>query len=573
MPTSHLVHVAPLSAPRSAATLLALLGLALGADSTSARAQAAPPIHRNADALPAIGSDAEDRARVGHVVRGDSTAGWLVRSLSSRLAIPAGGDTLAWGWIAPELHVVDNSDLPFSQNDGALWAGRGLSFRLRGGLAGSMGKVRFVLLPEFATSTNRDFVAVDVVVEQWNLPPYDPNRLSRFASAWNQHPVSADVPVRFGTSPYDPIGLGQSSVWYDAGAVAAGLSTENLWWGPGIHDALIMTNNAAGVPHAFVRTARPLRTPIGDVEGRLIVGALTESEYLDFDPTNDSRSLSALVATLQPRGVSGLTVGIARAVYAPTANAGTAFGHVPDVFGTFDRPASRPETDSAFTNGRDQLTSLFARWVFPTAGWEVYGEVGRAERPANLRDFLTDPGHTRAYVAGLQYARAVAGDAAVRVQVESAQMEQSTSYRYRPTASWYTSRASPQGYTHHGQVIGATIGPGSSHQWIAADWMAPSWSAGVFFGRWRFNTDAMYASTDFPLGTGWCEFDTTLYPGARGSYRDGRWGMVQVEAIFATRLNAYHQNNSGCPAPATGRHLKDVRNRTIRLTLAPIFFR
>ena len=113
----------------------------------------------------------------------------------------------------------------------------------------------------------------------------------------------------------------------------------------------------------------------------------------------------------------------------------------------------------------------------------------------------------------------------------------------------------------------------AAHQWLAADWMAPTWSAGVFFGRWRFNTDAMYASTDFPLGTGWCEFDTTLYPGARGSYRDARWGFVQLEAIFGTRYNAFHQNNSGCPAPDAGRNLKDVRNRTLRLTIAPRIFR
>lgn len=552
--------------PPSLVVLAILLAAPLGA-------QPAAPLRWAADSLPVIGSDIEDRARLLQLRGADSTAGWLVRSLSSRLAIPFAGDTLSWGWIAPELHVVSNSDLPFSQNDGALWAGRGISARVRGGIAGSIGRVRFVLAPELATSNNKDFVEVDIVGRGWNRPAYDPNRLSEFASPWNQHPVSADVPVRYGRSPYDPVGLGQSSVWYDAGAIAAGLSTENLWWGPGIHDALIMTNNAAGVPHAFLRTARPLRTPVGDVEGRLIVGALAESNYFDFDPSNDTRSLSAFVATLRPRWAPDLTVGVARAVFAPTSSGLSAFGHVLDAFGTFDRPASRPETDSAFTNGRDQLTSLFARYVFPSVGWEVYGEVGRAERPASLRDLLVDPGHTRAYVLGAQHARPVAAGALLRLQVEATQMEQSTSYRYRPTASWYTSRAMPQGYTQQGQVIGATAGPGSSHQWLAADWMAPTWSAGVFFGRWRFNTDAMYASTDFPLGTGWCEFDTTLYPGARGSYRDARWGFVQLEAIFGTRYNAFHQNNSGCPAPDAGRNLKDVRNRTLRLTIAPRIFR
>ena len=545
------------------------LVLLLGASPLAA--QPAVPPHWAVDSLPLVGSVAEDRARLEQLGGRAPLAGWLTRGLSSRLAIPAARDSLRAVVLAPELLVVDNTELPFSQNDGLLWAGRGASWRLRGGAAASYGPIRVVLMPEVARAANDSFLDVDQT--QWYRPPLDRERFGEFASPWNQYPVSADVPVRFGRERFSEVTLGQSSVWYAGGAVDAGVSTENLWWGPGVHDALVMTNNAAGVPHAFVRTARPVRTGIGEFEARLIVGRLSESGFFDLDESNDDRSLSAAVVTYAPRWQPTLAVGVARAVYAPASGSGAVLGHALDVFGAFDRPGARPEVDSAFTGGRDQLTSVFARWVLPSVGWEFYGEVGRAERPASIRDFLTDPGHTRAYVVGTQHARPVAGGATLRVQLELAQTEQSTSYRYRPTPSWYTSRATPQGYTQRGQVIGATIGPGSSHQWIAADWVAPTWSAGAFFGRWRFNADAMYATIDFPTGTGWCEFDTTLYPGVRGSYRDARIGFVQVEAMFGTRMNAFHQNNSGCPAPETGRNLRDVRNRTIRVTFAPRIFR
>jgi hypothetical protein len=555
--------------PRRRLILLAAVPLAMPAPAT---AQRPPERHlRAADSVSTIGSEPEDRDRLAQLRGAAPTSGRLVRSLSSRIGFSA-TDSASYTVIGPELLVVTNSRLPFSQNDGALWAGRGLSWRLSAGVAASRGPWRLVFLPELTDAANRNFVDVNVS-EGYNRPPKQDPQRSDFASPWNQHPFPADVPPRFGGGPYGQLTLGQSALWVQGRRLAAGFATENQWWGPGLHDALIMTNNAAGVPHLFVRTRQPLRTPLGEFEGRWMVGALTESDFFDYDPTNDSRSLSALAVTYRPRWSPDLTVGAARAVYAPVSSWGAAFVHVFDAVGTFDRPNARPWSDSTLTGGRDQLASIFWRWVFPRQGYEVYGEFGRAERPANLRDFLTDPNHTLAYILGGQHARPLPRlGGTLRLQAEFAQLEQSPSYRRRPTHSWYTSRAAPQGYTQRGQVIGASIGPGSSHQWLAADFFAPSWSVGAFVGRWRFNVDAMFASTDFPVGTGACEYDVTLYPGVRGSLRTPALGIIRAEAIFGNRLNAFHQNNSGCPAPDQG-HWVDVRNRTIRLWLQPMAFR
>jgi hypothetical protein len=551
---------------RARGALLASLVLSLNAATAAAQRSSAARVWE-ADTLPTIGSLAEDRARLRQLRGASATDGWLARSLSARLGLEAlPGDSLAWRVLAPELYVVHNSALPFSQNDGLMWAGRGYSTRVRGGVAGTLGKLHAVIMPEIAVAQNDSFADVDI--SQWHVPFMNWGDLSPFASEWNQYPASADVPVRFGAGEYRQASLGQSALWYEDRGVAVGIATENLWWGPGVHDAFIMTNNAAGVPHAFVRTARPVRTGVGDFEGTLIVGALAESDFYDYRPGNDHRSLSAGVLTYRPSWERDLTVGLARAVYAPVNAPLSSLGHTLDVFGAFHRPGSRSMLDSAFTGGRDQLTSVFARWRFPRYGTELYGELGRAERPANLRDLLVDPEHTRAYLYGGQFAKPI-GDAALRVQLEFAQMEQGPSYRYRPEQSWYTSRAMPQGYTQKGQVIGATIGPGSSHQWLAVDYVAPTWTAGIFAGRWRFNTDAMFSSIDFPPGTGSCEYDTTLYPGVRGSHDSRLLGLVQLDAIWGTRLNAFHQNNSGCPAPDEHRHLRDVRNLTFRLTFAP----
>jgi hypothetical protein len=557
------------TAPHRRAILL--LGLLTSPASAAAQDSSLWRRVRATDSVLAVGSEADDRDRVAQLLGAAPTAGTLVRSLSSRLPFAA-ADTLVHTVVGPELYLAHNSRLPFSQNDGALWAGRGLSWRFSAGITASRGRWRLVFMPEVADAQNRRFVDADPT-QGYNRPINAPGR-SDFASPWNQHPFPADVPVRFGGTPYRRLTLGQSAFWTEGRAMAVGFSTENQWWGPGIHDALIMTNNAAGVPHLFARTARPLRTGVGEFEARLMVGALSESEFFDDDPGNDTRSLSAAAVTYRPRWSPDLTVGVARAVYAPVGGRSAAFTHVLDAFGTFDRPNARAWSDSTLSGGRDQLASFFWRWVFPRHGYEFYGELGRAERPANVRDFLTEPNHTLAYIFGGQHARPLSRfGGTFRLQAEFAQLEQSPSYRRRPTHSWYTSRAAPQGYTQHGQIIGATIGPGSSHQWLAADFMAPAWSAGAFVGRWRFNLDAMFAAVDYPPGTGACEYDVTLYPGVRGSVRAPVVGSVRAEVVFGNRLNAFHQNTSGCPAPETGGHWVDVRNRTLRIWVQPLGFR
>jgi len=76
------------------------------------------------------------------------------------------------------------------------------------------------------------------------------------------------------------------------------------------------------------------------------------------------------------------------------------------------------------TPGSDQLFSLFARWVLPVYGVESYIEWGRADFPISVRDMLEQPDHSRAYTAGLQWAKALGPDSKLRVQGEATNEEQ-----------------------------------------------------------------------------------------------------------------------------------------------------
>ena len=59
-----------------------------------------------------------------------------------------------------------------------------------------------------------------------------------------------DKPEQFGIKPFLKIFPGQSKIQYNfLKNYSVGISTQNLWWGPGIKNSLLMTNNAAGFLH------------------------------------------------------------------------------------------------------------------------------------------------------------------------------------------------------------------------------------------------------------------------------------------------------------------------------------
>jgi hypothetical protein len=460
--------------------------------------------------------------------------------------------------------VIANSGLPFSLNDGALWAGRGLNVRLLAGVRAEWGRVRLIVAPELVHAGN------DTIPELLSarLPQMPPAR-SPFANPWHVAPNSIDLPFVMGDREVSRLDVGQTSLIVAAGRAELGASNENEWWGPGVRNALLLSNNAPGFPHLFVRTGSPIETPIGAFEGRWLVGGLTESSFFDTDQDNDLRSISLLALTWQPRWERGLTLGAARSVYAPAASWGSVLGDFAQVFADVGTPNARPLSDPTQVSGRDQLFSLFFRWVFPTAGFETYGEWGRAEQPLSLRDLLAQPNHSQAYTLGLQWlgpdvAPWGRGRGRVRIQAEASFLQQSTTYRFRPIGTWYTSRAVVQGYTNRGQVLGAAIGPGSSSQFVSVGYEATRWRAGLSVDRIRWDEDAHTLKPD-RIPADQCTHDVSFLPGAFGSIRT-QAGIVSVGLRTGWRINTLFSDYFACN-PGQG---FDVRTNSLSVSFSPL---
>lgn len=512
-----------------------------------------------------VSGDSVERLRMAQLEGRAAPGGLMLRSTSS-LMDPrrTGARRRPFSIVFPTVNFVNNSKLPYGQNDGALWAGIGANARVLGGFTVSMGPLRLVAIPELGYSANNRFPLNP------NDPRFTPTLLFRrarntFSLPWNNFPYSIDLPWKYGTAPLNKLYPGQSSLTITAGPVEAGFATENEWWGPAIRNPIIMSDNAPGMPHGFLRTSRPWNTRLGMWEARWTVGALQESDYwTKAIPEDDIRSLSSIAISWQRSPQSGLTLGFLRSVYSVASGYGDVAGNLFDFIKNTGHPNAHAISDPTVEPGKDQLFSIFGRWAVPAYGLESYVEWGRAEFPVNLRDFLDQPNHTRGYTAGIQWVRPIGANAHFRTQGEVTNMEQSATWQFRPLGSWYTSRSVYQGYTNLGQLIGAGLGPGSSGQWISADYYRGAWQVGGMLSRSRFNNDAYYLLPVSISQSNQCAHDVTFYPGVRSSYAT-RYFRLRLDYARGMRYNTYFQNRGLCVKGGAG---SDRANKNLSVTLA-----
>jgi hypothetical protein len=508
-------------------------------------------------ALTTIGSVAEDRRRLSQLTDSSSTTGFLIRTASSLSTSPgsfglrSSGFGPSFSLIAPELSIAWNSTIPLTLNDGTMWSGRGASAIVRTGAGFTSKFLTVILAPEFTYAQNLGFET---------FPGTAPGR-SAWSSPWHTGNQSADLPLRFGDRPWSLVSPGQSSLTLHLNAIDIGASSENQWWGPGVRNALLLSNQAEGVPHLFLRSARPVVTGIGDFEWKLIGGALTESIYFDTVSTNNSRSLSGFIVTYQPAYNRNVTLGIARIVVAPTRGPGTALQGAFNALSQWHPNPGAPVTRADSLKG-DQLMSLFGRWILPADHLELYFEWAKSELPRSLRDLLIAPQDAQAYTLGAQWALPVRDARAhVRVQVEATNVEQSTVFADHPTPDFYAGSTTAQGFTQRGQVLGASVGPGGQSQWLAADYMANEWSLGIMLQRIRWEDNALYRE---PLPN-FFKHDVTLLGGIRGTMRTRAYDFSA--SISANPRQDYLFQN-GFAAPA-GRRTVDEHNITFALGVSP----
>ncbi|MEO5910572.1 MAG: capsule assembly Wzi family protein [Pelobium sp.] len=357
-----------------------------------------------------------------------------------------------------------NTHHPYGWNDGSMIPSKGYESLVSAGVFFKYGPLVIQLQPEYVFASNGAFEVYPI--------NYNGN----------------DMPQRFGTKSYSNLNWGQSSIRLRLGPVDLGLSNENLWWGPGLRNSLLMTNTAPGFKHVTLNSNQPINTYIGSFEAQIIGGRLENSGYL-FPKTDNWRYLAGLAVSYHPKWVPGVFLGFTRSFQTYQEN----LKKFSDYFPLF-RPLQKVNDKNQDLNGSDrddQISSVFARWALKKAHAEVYFEYGVNDHSYNLRYFLLSPEHSRAYIFGMRKLIPVkqAKDQYVQLGFEFTQLEQSIEYLIRGAGSWYTHYEIDEGHTNSGQVLGAGIGPGGNLQTFDLSWFKGYKHLGLQLERYQHNSD------------------------------------------------------------------------------------
>lgn len=446
--------------------------------------------------LDGIGGSMTSFARLAEITGSTQSQSRLLRRWSDDLSIPVCG-AVPWQkklftpaavgqahfilLPARSLALV-NTGYPVDRNNGALWAGKGLSTEITGGIALEWGIFSAALNPTILYQQNADFIE------------------SPWRNLWGM-----DWPQRIGTGSAASLEPGQSFVRIDAYGVAGGISSENLWFGPGISNSILLSNTAPGFLHVFLGTSEPVDIYIANLELQGIWGRLSESTFFDENEANDHRLYTAVLVTLEPAGVPGLHLGGARVFQQNPELSSNPFPFFQGVF----QPGDADEAD--------QMLALYGRWVLPESGFEVFLEWARTDANADFHGLLTETEHSAAYVAGFQKV-IERGEDWVRLYGELANLNpRLPAFRHSAGGYWYHHGDVPQGYTHRGQLLGASIGRGSDSQLLGVDFLSNWGSAGLYGERVRRAVDTFYRNAALRQGSPF-QYDVELTLGGKATY-------------------------------------------------------
>ena len=398
-----------------------------------------------------------------------------------------------------------NNNLSIGYNDGSIMPSVGMQQRFTVGAHLQWKGFSLLLQPEFVTAVNADPVG-------FQSDPLDGNYWAKYyLNVVNK----IDNFNRLGTEPITKIFAGQSSLRYNTKYISTGISTENIWWGPSIRNSLVMTNNAPGFIHLTVNSRKPIPTKWGNIEFQTIFGQLqnaaTEAPDNAYMRTvwaggiapklAINRGIFGYLFSWNPKWTPNLHIGFAGASYF--------------YLGETQTEPTILVVDAENKTGAASLGSLFFRYTMPKENAEVYVEYGRANRLANPFNVFGDTIPT-GFTAGFRKLflkdnnKNNKGGILLSFEITQLQLpdarlifNQANVFGAPKTNSWYSHAFVKQGYTNDGQVMGASIGPGSNSETLNISWVKGLKRIGINAERISHNNDFyLYNHFSGNIGTG-----------------------------------------------------------------------
>lgn len=412
----------------------------------------------------------------------------------------------------PEWFSSYNTSTPYGQNDGALWQGKGFNTSLTAGIRFEGYGFEATLRPQICWSENREFEILASAYE---------NQYGNFHGYGSG--AGYDKPQRFGDQPFWTFDWGDTEIRYTWNNLTLGFGTENIWLGPAYVNPMLHSNNAPTYPK-FDMGLRKTKVEIpfwnldlGFIEGRIWVGQLTESDYFDSDPTNDKRMLSGFNASWSPSFIPGFTLGLNKVCLA----------HWDINSWKYLNPFySSNAVGEGKDRGEDQKMSVSIDWLFPSIGFEVWGEGGLDDYSSNK---IANPFHTFVWSAGIKQVLPQIKNKDIHfeliLEANNLEMSQDFQLQWR-YMGYYSHSGISQGYTQKGQIMGNGSTVGGNSQYAELKMIIPKGDVSLFIHRFvpdinyilnkAVRTDASKPSEIWEKY--YADYETYLSFGLKGDY-------------------------------------------------------
>lgn len=364
---------------------------------------------------------------------------WFTNGLNRSVALKIYG---------PEWFNSYNTAASYGQNDGALWQGKGYNTSLTAGVRLEAYGFEVTVKPQVAFSQNLGFEIMPGVYG------------SEYSYFWAGN---IDLVQRYGDSSFWTFDWGDTELRWSWNTFTIGFGFQSPWLGPAWLNPMLGSNNSGTYPKFDIGLRRTKVTLpwlgwyIGDIEGRIWCGKLSESDYFDNDSSNDYRQLTGFSIAYSPAFLPELTFSINKISIA-----------------RWDEKSIKYLNPFYDTNAvEDQKCSFAVDLLFPAVGFEFYGELGLDDY--NSRGFA-NPFHTAIYTIGAKkeisffqkfsYFKKFNIRPEIIFEWNNFEMSQDFQLQWH-YMGYYSHGLIKQGYTQDGQIIGAGSGYFGNSQYLA----------------------------------------------------------------------------------------------------------
>jgi len=241
-----------------------------------------------------------------------------------------------------------------------------------------------------------------------------------------------DVP--FSTSGnYILSGLREMQLYFHYNNYGLGFSNANMWWGPGIHNSLTMTNNTSGFPHLMIGTLKETIFRNLGLNIRYIFSKLDKSIGNPY--------FTALVGSVRYYSNPIITVGLIRNFLSGGLPTDRPFNQMDAALLVFDQlfldtKIEKYSNDWEPHDPWDQTMSGFIEVEFYESKLKLYCELGTNDHRQNLSDLRAHPDHAVASILGLRK-YGLFNNQSFLFGIEYTNLILAKTWKFRPTPNWY----------------------------------------------------------------------------------------------------------------------------------------